>query len=262
MMLVASGDTGGQCVAPCTRELHDGCAARAPGDGRGRAGAGRTRAPGNRRRARARRHARAAGWRRALASERRCNSAWRRDSSAAAIATGRGAVGSPEWARVPDVDGCRRRISDPAGRDWLCTWTAGRDCRRPLGLLLVDGLTSSWTRRTLAAIALLVVIGIAISGAPAGLEARGWVYGGVLTAAGLLFAYVTLLRHDLTMVPVALAIMGAVGALARAAGRAYPGALPGSLIAAVLLLLVGWWWFGALRRGRAEAAAPGAPVAG
>jgi hypothetical protein len=174
----------------------------------------------------------------------------------AAIAIGQGALRTPAWARVPNVDA--------AGTVFPLLQAAIEPLPGVLvaivvvlsALLLVDQLTSSWTRRKLAAIAVLIVIGIAISGAPAGLDARGWVTGGVLTAAGLLVAYATLFRHDLTMVPVALAIMSAVGALARAAGRAYLGALPGSLAAALLVLLLGWWWFGALRRRVVDAASP------
>jgi hypothetical protein len=180
----------------------------------------------------------------------------------AAIATGQAALRTPEWARVPDVNG--------AGAVFPVLQAAIGPVPGVLvaivvvlsALLLVNRSTDWWTRRTLAGMAILIVIGFVISGVPAGVQAGGWITGGVLTAAGLLVAYVTLLRHDLTMVPVALAIMSAVGALARAAGRAYPGALPGSLIAAVLLLLVGWWWFAALRRPYVEAAAPDSPVAG
>jgi hypothetical protein len=48
----------------------------------------------------------------------------------------------------------------------------------------------------------------------------------------------------------AVGTMIAVGALAQGAQRAYPGALAGSIAAAVLALLVGWWCFAMLRRAR------------
>jgi TRAP-type mannitol/chloroaromatic compound transport system permease large subunit len=66
------------------------------------------------------------------------------------------------------------------------------------------------------------------------------------------FVYTTLLRFDLTMVPLVVATMTAVGAIATGIGRPYPGALPGSLGAAVVAMLVGWWWFQALRRAPRE----------
>jgi hypothetical protein len=56
--------------------------------------------------------------------------------------------------------------------------------------------------------------------------------------------------------------MTAVGALARGAGRVYPGALAGSLIGAVLAAALGWWCFDAVRKARARAAAAPAPAPG
>ena len=40
----------------------------------------------------------------------------------------------------------------------------------------------------------------------------------------------------------------ALGALMRGAQRTFPGALPGSIVAAVLTLLLAWWLFSAVRR--------------
>ena len=138
--------------------------------------------------------------------------------------------------------------SDAAGGDWQCARTPRRDGRVLSALLLVDRVTLSWTRRTLAGSALVVVLGIVISGAPAGVQALGWIFTGVLTAAGLLFACITLFRHDYSMIPVAVATMSAVGAIARGAGRPYPVHFRGSIVGAAILILVGRWWFVALRR--------------
>ena len=89
---------------------------------------------------------------------------------------------------------------------------------------------------------------------PSGVGSGTWLLAGAITAAALLLAHVTLLRFDLSMVPIALGTMAAVGALAQGAQRAYPGALTGSIAAVVLAALVGWWWFAALRRARARVA--------
>jgi len=59
--------------------------------------------------------------------------------------------------------------------------------------------------------------------------------------------YIGLLRFDITLVPLALAVMSAAGLLARGAARPYPNALTGSLVGAAALVAVGWWWFRALR---------------
>ena len=47
--------------------------------------------------------------------------------------------------------------------------------------------------------------------------------------AALILAYVTVLRFDLSMVPLAIGTMTAAGALARGVARAYPGALAGAV---------------------------------
>jgi len=57
-----------------------------------------------------------------------------------------------------------------------------------------------------------------------------------------------LLRFDLTLIPVALGTLIAIGVLGRGLERAFPGALPGSVAAAALVVVVSLWWFRALRR--------------
>jgi hypothetical protein len=105
------------------------------------------------------------------------------------------------------------------------------------------------------ACAALALVGVLANGVPAGSHYAGWLAAGLVTAAGLVAAYLTLLRFDLTMVPMAFGTMAAVEMLARGAQRPFPGALAGSLIAAVLTVLVGWWWSRLLGRSR-EPAAP------
>ena len=71
-------------------------------------------------------------------------------------------------------------------------------------------------------------------------HAAGWALAGALTAVALAAAYVTLLRFDITLVTVALGTMTAVAAIARGAQRPFPGALPGSLLAAILVALLAY----------------------
>ena len=51
----------------------------------------------------------------------------------------------------------------------------------------------------------------------------------------------------MTMVPVALGVMSAVGALAKGAQRPYPGAPIGAVAAAALVIALATAWFRALR---------------
>ncbi len=117
-------------------------------------------------------------------------------------------------------------------------------------LAAVDGLTAGWTRRRATGAVPLLVLGFLAAGAPQGTDVVGWLGAGALTGAGLLVAYVTLLRADLAMLPLALATMTAARLLMGGAGRPFPGALAGSVLGAALTLAVGWWWFRALGRWR------------
>jgi hypothetical protein len=115
--------------------------------------------------------------------------------------------------------------------------------------------TSGWSRRQSLGAAAIAVVGFFAAGAPVGSHLGGWLVASLATAAALLVTYVTLLRADLTMVPIALGAMMAVSALARSASRPFPGALVGAVLAVLVIAALSWWWFAALRRWRARAAA-------
>ncbi len=119
-------------------------------------------------------------------------------------------------------------------------------------LVSVQHITLGWTRRRVLAGASVALVGFLGAGAPAGSQLAGWIAAGLLLAAGLLGAYATLLRADLTLIPIALGTMMAIGVLMRGAERAFPGALPGALAAAVLTAVLAWWLFRTLRRRRQE----------
>ena len=120
----------------------------------------------------------------------------------------------------------------------------------------VDHWTSSWTRRRAAAALALAMIGFLAGGAPVGSKLGSWAIAGLLPAAAIVAAYATLLRFDLTMMPIALGVTASVAVLSRAAARPYPGALGGSLVAVVLVTLLAAGWFRALRRTAPATPAP------
>jgi hypothetical protein len=172
----------------------------------------------------------------------------------AAVSFAAAAFRTPDWAAAPAVGPLGSYIPvlavaiDPI---------AGFITRLAvLGSLLafVHVWTAGWTRRRVPGAIALAAAGLVGAGAPAGMHAGGWALGGFVSAAGLLVAFVTLLRADLTMVPVALGTMMAIGVLAGGAGRPFPGALAGSILGAILLAALSWWWFRALRRARARIA--------
>jgi hypothetical protein len=166
---------------------------------------------------------------------------------AAAFGAAAAAVRAPLWARVPAFD--------PLGAavplvDAVINPLSGYMTRMAVitaTLATLDRACGSWTRRRSISIAALVAIGFLAGATPAGSHAGGWALAGAITAMSLVILYVGLLRFDITLVPLALAVTAAIGAVARGAGRPFPGALAGNLLAALALLLLGLFWFGALR---------------
>ena len=95
-----------------------------------------------------------------------------------------------------------------------------------------------------------MAFGVLGTGAPQGADIGGWLAAAALAAAALLAAYVTLLRADLTMVPLVIGTMTVFGILAQNIPEPFPGALVASIGGAILIGVLAWWWFRALRRSR------------
>jgi membrane protease YdiL (CAAX protease family) len=174
----------------------------------------------------------------------------------AAVSAGAGALRSPAWAQAPDVSAAGAVI--PLLQSALAPMTQVLMASAILlpTMMTVDQWTSGWTRRRVAGGAMLAILGFAAAGVPEGVHFGGWAVAVLALAVGLVTAYATVLRFDLTMVPIALGTMIAIGALFRAAERPYPGAVFGIAIGAALAFLLGWWWFKALRRARANIGEP------
>ena len=174
-------------------------------------------------------------------------------AGASAVAAGlRGA----EWARVPALDALDTFLPVVATALDPLVGVMTRIAAATALFVAIDRWTSSWTRRRAAAALALALVGFLSGGAPVGSNLGSWALAGLLPAAAVTAAYVTLLRFDLTMMPIALGVIASVTVLSRAAGRPYPGALIGSLIAAVLVALLAAGWFRALRRSAAATPAP------
>ncbi len=115
-------------------------------------------------------------------------------------------------------------------------------------VIAMDRLTCGWTKRRAAAMLVLAFVGFISGGVPAGSHAGSWAIAGLLMSAALVIVYVTLLRFDPTLVPLALGTMAAVRALGLVVHGAFPGAAAGGALAAILVASFSWWWFRLLRR--------------
>ena len=166
----------------------------------------------------------------------------------AALLAVAGALRTPEWAETVNIAAVGSFVPALAvALDPLAGFLTRAAVLLSL-LVSVHHVTLGWTRRRMLAGASVALVGFLGAGAPAGSELAGWIAAGLLLAAGLLAAYATLVRADLTMIPIALGSMMAIGGLMRGAERAFPGALPGALAAAVLTAGLAWWLFRTLRR--------------
>jgi hypothetical protein len=112
-------------------------------------------------------------------------------------------------------------------------------------------LTHQWTRRTALLSALAIVVGLLLRGMNPGPEPALWAVSGTVTGLLMLAAYVFVLRLDITLTPVAVAVMVILGRVPEGLHRAYPGALPGTALGIVVIAIISWWWFNELRRERA-----------
>jgi hypothetical protein len=107
-------------------------------------------------------------------------------------------------------------------------------------------LTSDWTRRRALVGAGLVIVGAILGNAASPLNLATW--AAFAAAIGVVFcaAYALVLRHDVSIVPIAAATMTGLGALREGLAGAYPAALAGSAVAVVAMSLMAWLWFRAL----------------
>jgi len=166
-------------------------------------------------------------------------------AGAAALA---GWVSTPVWAGFPNVAplGTFLPVLDEA----LASITSLllRIAIVLTAFAFIDRWSLGWSRYRAVVLVMIVALGLLAMGGPVGLHPGGWLLGGAIAGGALVAVYLTVLRADLSVVPLALAVMGAVRAVAAGAHGAFPGALAGSLLGAAAALLVGWWLFSAIRR--------------
>ena len=106
-----------------------------------------------------------------------------------------------------------------------------------------DRISDGWSVHRAWACALLVGTGLLLGAGAPGARVLPWAAAGLLVGLLLLAAYVLVFRWDLSPLPLSVAVVIAVGALAEGFARPYPGALAGSIIAAALVLVLAWRGF-------------------
>jgi hypothetical protein len=182
----------------------------------------------------------------------------------AAVVTAAAWLATPPWARHPDVGALATFVPIAAVALDPIAGLLMRMAILITTIAVIDRITDGWTRRRAAGVVTLLALGMLAAGAPQNDGLIAWLVPAALVGAGLIVGYVWLLRADLTMLPVVLATMTAVGGLTRGAAQPFDSALAGSILGAVFSAALGWWWFRLLRRSRERAvtaSAPAVPVA-
>jgi hypothetical protein len=166
----------------------------------------------------------------------------------AAVTAAAGWLQTPAWTRAPDVGPLGSVV--PFVQIAMSPFAAlmMRVAVLVTILVAIDRMSSGFTRYRPLAVLAVAVIGFLGAGAPSGLHLGGWLAAALVTSAGLVVVYFTLLRADLTMLPMALGVMIAAGTLSRGLQRPFPGALLAAIVAALLAVAFGWLWFHILRR--------------
>jgi Type II CAAX prenyl endopeptidase Rce1-like len=117
-------------------------------------------------------------------------------------------------------------------------------------LTTVDDLTSGWTKQRIPFAILLVVAGGVLGVPPTALPIAEWAFAAALMGIGLLCAYVFLLRHDLSLTPLAMSAALLLSQVRDGTQNGSGVAMAGALGGATLIAWTGWWMFRLLRRVR------------
>jgi len=112
----------------------------------------------------------------------------------------------------------------------------------------LDRMTTGWQKRRAPALGLAFLVGVALSLDAGGPSVAAWLVAAAASSAIVVAVYFFVFRHDLTMLPLAKAVSVALTTLAAGLPRAWAGALPASLLAALTCLALGWWGTAALRK--------------
>ena len=102
---------------------------------------------------------------------------------------------------------------------------------------VADHVSHGWSTHRGRTAGLLVATGLLVGAGAPGPDLLRWAAGGVCVGLLLLAAYVLVFRWDLAPLPVSVAVVVSLGAVAEALARPYPGALAAGLLAAAVIAL-------------------------
>jgi hypothetical protein len=108
---------------------------------------------------------------------------------------------------------------------------------------LLQALTAGWQRRRVAAVAIIIALGLVTAGAGGVENLPRWLAEGIITGLVLLAAWIVVVRRLPALVPLVTATGTVMAAVRSAVVGAFPGAVAGSLIGAILVMAAAVWWY-------------------
>jgi hypothetical protein len=117
-----------------------------------------------------------------------------------------------------------------------------------LVLGLVHSLGRAWSRLRVPLAALTLLFGLILAGSSGAESVVRWLGTGLAVGVLLLVGYVLVLRFHMALVPVAVAAVTMLGALRQGVMGVFPGAVAGSVVAAVLVGVLAYYWLVRLTR--------------
>ncbi len=128
-----------------------------------------------------------------------------------------------------------------AALDPITGWVAGT-ALVVLVINFVDTLSSGHRRWRPLLFVALAGTGFVIAGVADVPSISRWITAGVLTGAALIASYLLVLRSHVALLPVTTAAIGSLATVREGLFRAYPGALLGSILGAVVIAAAGVLW--------------------
>jgi len=107
-------------------------------------------------------------------------------------------------------------------------------------------MTAGWTRHRILVSAGLLIVGGVLGNTTSPVNLAAWLSAGAAMGTLLLVAYILVLRDDVSIVPIAAAVVATAGSLPEGLARPYVGALEGTVLAVGVVWLIAWAWFRAL----------------
>jgi len=117
-------------------------------------------------------------------------------------------------------------------------------------------VTERFRKRKLLATGVLVVLGLVVVGSSGISAIWAWLLTGILVGLLFVLAYRYVISYQMALVLPAVAVILIAGLVRESLYMAYPGALPGSLLAILLVAGLTFYWYRQLA-GQADQVDPG-----